>query len=132
MMTIQRMFIPLAAALAACVATSAQAKLPAPSAEVQATAAVAARKAAWGDKIAGYQLCKAQDRVAALVLAKAASAGKPLQPGAMPACADPGPFVDAEPAKPIEAAGAHSPSTTAIGPPSTKQPDAVIKPAAKP
>jgi hypothetical protein len=41
------------------------AKLPAPTEEAQAAAAEAKNKAAWADKIAAYQLCRAQDKVAA-------------------------------------------------------------------
>ena len=45
-------------------------------------------------------------------------------PVVIPACADPGPFampvVTPVAAKPLEAAGAHSPSGTAVSPPSTK------------
>lgn len=130
-MTTQRMQNLFVAALAASVVGLAHARLPAPSAEAQAAAALAAHKAAWSDKVASYQLCKAQDRVAALVLAQARSTGKPLQPSATPACGDPGQY-EAAPVKPIEAAGAHSPAATAISPPSTKQPDAVAKPATKP
>lgn len=111
---------------------AAQAKLPAPSDEAKAAAAAAAEKAAWGDKVAAYQLCQSQDKVANHYLAQARAAGKSIAvPMATAPCSDPGPFVVAE-AKPIEAAGAHSPAATAIGPPSTKQPDAVANPAKKP
>ena len=57
-------------ALVACVAAAATiclpaaAKLPALSDEAKAKAAEAAAKTAWGDKIAGFQLCKSQDRSA--------------------------------------------------------------------
>jgi predicted phage gp36 major capsid-like protein len=84
-------------------ATLAVAKLPPPSDEAKAKAAETAAKAAWTDKVGGYQLCMAMDRVAARYLAEAAKAGKAVQPTPTPACADPGPFVYAPPAaNPIE------------------------------
>jgi hypothetical protein len=66
------------------------AKLPALSDEAKAKAAEAAAKTAWTGKLEAYQLCKAQDKVAAR--------NKPAVKGAKPAavastCADPGPFV---------------------------------------
>ena len=91
------------------------AKLPPLSDEAKAKAAEAAAKAAWGDKVGAYQLCQAQNKVAADYLAEA---GKSMQPTPTPACVEPGPFVYTPAAKPIEAAGAHSPAATATGPPS--------------
>jgi hypothetical protein len=79
--------------------TMALAKLPAPSDEARAKAAEAAAKAAWSGKLAAYQLCKVQDRVAADYLARAKAAGKDVgsaTPG--PACVDPGPFSYVPPA----------------------------------
>jgi hypothetical protein len=108
----------LALALAA---PSAAAKLPAPSEEAKAKAAEAAAKAAHGNKVADFQLCKAQDRVAALYQAEAKKSGKEVKaPVETKACTDPGPF---EP-KPIEVSGAHSPPATAVAPPSTTMPAA--------
>ena len=102
------------------------AKLPAPSDEAKAKAAEAAAKTAWTGKVDAYALCKAQDKAAA----KAAKAGKAQKPVATPPCADPGAFVYTPavpaPAKPLEAAGAHSPATTATAPPSTKVPAAAL------
>ncbi len=111
------------------------AKLPTPvlTDEAKAKAAEAAAKTAWSGKVDAYQLCKSQDKVAAAYYKSAKAAGKETKPpAAAPACADPGAFVytPAE-AKPIEAAGAHSPAGTATSPPSTKQPDAVANPAKK-
>jgi hypothetical protein len=115
------------------ISTLAVAKLAPPSDEAKAKAAETAAKAAWTDKVSGYQLCMAMDRVAARYLAEAGKAGKAVQPTPTPACADPGPFVYAPPAaKPIEAAGAHSPPATAVSPPSTKAPAAEMAPAKKP
>jgi hypothetical protein len=70
-------------------AGAALAKLPAPSDEVKAKAAEAAAKTAWTGKLEAYQLCKAQDKVAART--------KPVVKGAKPVapastCVDPGPF----------------------------------------
>ena len=104
---------------------SAFAKLPAPSEEAKAKAAEAAARTAWSNKVAAYQLCQSMDRVAQGYLARARAAGKTLEPVPTPACADPGPFSYTPPtARPIEAAGAHSPPQTAATPPSTTQPAA--------
>jgi hypothetical protein len=91
----------------ALLAGTALAKLPATSDEAKAKAAEAAAKAAWGDKVAGYQLCKSQDKVAATYIAQARKDGKPVTPTATPPCTDPGPFVYA-PAVPASAAAAAS------------------------
>lgn len=112
-------------------ATAAGAKLPPPSDEAKAKAAETAAKNAWNDKVAAYKLCQSMDKVAARYAAEAKSAGKEVKPTATPACADPGPFVYTPPqAKPLEAAGAHSPPGTATSPPNTKTPSAEQKPAA--
>jgi hypothetical protein len=111
----------------AVICTAALAKLPPVSDEAKAKAAEAAAKAAWGDKVAGFKLCKVMDHVAAVYLADAKKAGKDVKPVATPACADPGPFAN----PPLEAAGAHSPPTTAKGPPSTSTPAAAQDPAKK-
>jgi hypothetical protein len=71
-------------------AGAALAKLPALSDEAKAKAAEAAAKTAWTGKLEAFQLCKAQDKVAAR--------SKPVVKGAKPAapassCVDPGPFV---------------------------------------
>lgn len=132
-------------ALAACGA--ALAKIPAPVLDdaAKAKAAEAAAKTAWQGKVDAWQLCKAQDRVAAYyqkasgkAAAKpaakdakaatppAAAAGGTPVAGAAPApCTDPGPFAYTPPEqKPLEASGAHSPPGTASSPPSTPVPAA--------
>ncbi len=117
------------------ISTVAMAKLPAPSDEAKAKAAEAAALAAWTGKSEGYQLCKSQDKVAASYFKSSRSAGKePKLPTPTTPCAEPGAFAYSPPeaAKPLEASGAHSPATTAAGPPSGKQPDAVLNPAKKP
>ncbi len=76
---------------AACVVSvSALAKLPPPSDEAKAKAAEAAAKAAHGNKVAAFQLCKSMDKVAAHYQKTNKSAAKPVP---MPPCADPGPYV---------------------------------------
>jgi len=126
----------LFASLLMAASTVALAKIPAPvlTDEAKAKAAEAAAKTAWAGRVEAYQLCKAQDKVAASYYKTAKAAGKETKPAAaVPPCADPGPFAYVPPeAKPIEAAGAHSPAATATSPPSTKQPDAVVNPAKKP
>ena len=70
------------------------AKLPALSDEAKAKAAEAVAKTAWSDKVAGFQLCQAQDRVAGAYYAAMKKEGKDAKPAvATPPCADPGPFV---------------------------------------
>ncbi|WP_431095288.1 hypothetical protein [Polaromonas aquatica] len=119
--------------LLAVASAASLAKLPPLSDEAKAKAAEAAAKTAWTGKVEAYLLCKSQDKVAASYYKTAKAAGKETKPAAAaPACADPGPFAYTPPAaKPIEAAGAHSPAGTAGSPPSTKQPDAVGNPAKK-
>ena len=73
---------------ASCIA---QAKLPTPTEEQKAAAAAAKDKQAWTDRVAAYKLCLAQDRVAAQYFMPKGSGGKPS--AALPACADPGPYV---------------------------------------
>ena len=110
------------------------AKLPPPSDEVKAKAPEVAAKAAWAGKVDAYQLCKSQDKVAAGYYKSAKADGKETKPAvATPACADPGVFAYTSPeaAKPLEAAGAHSPAATATSPPSSKTPAAAIAPAKK-
>ncbi|GAQ30035.1 signal peptide protein [Ralstonia sp. NT80] len=83
------------AAAALCVASGlATAKLPAPTEEQKAKAEVDKAKATWSDKVAAFQLCKAQDKTAAAY--QAGGKGAHTQPGT--ACADPGPFVPPTPA----------------------------------
>lgn len=129
----------LSALVLALAVPMAWAKLPPPAAtpEAKAKAAEAAAKTAWNGKVDSYKLCQAQDRVAAKYRASATAAGKPVPAApATPPCADPGSFVFTPPpppadAKPIEAAGAHSPATTAASPPSTVQPASVVNPTPK-
>jgi len=77
---------------ASLLSATAWAKLPPPSDEAKAKAAEAAAKTAHAAKVEAYQLCKAQDRVAAHYR-KSTKAGKDDKPVATAPCADPGPFV---------------------------------------
>ena len=117
------------------VSVTALAKLPPLSDEAKVKAADTAARSAWSGKVDGYLLCKSTDKVAASYYMTAKAAGKETKPPtATPPCADPGAYAALPPEapKPIEAAGAHSPTATAASPPSTKQPDAVVNPAKKP
>ncbi|MCE9660931.1 MAG: hypothetical protein K8R60_20580 [Burkholderiales bacterium] len=134
------------ALLSAALALPVLAKLPPQTDEAKAAAAETAAKAAWVDKVGAYKLCLAQDRVAdgykksgktasstaasAVPMAAPASGAAPL-PVVIPTCADPGPYVAAVTpavAKPLEAAGAHSPPGPAVSPPNTKATSAQISP----
>ncbi|MHB1198712.1 MAG: hypothetical protein ACYCZ6_03970 [Polaromonas sp.] len=84
----------LIVSLLASASALALAKLPSPSDEAKAKAAEAAAKAAWAGTVGAYQLCKAQDKVAADYFKSAKAAGKETRTAAAtPACADPGAFV---------------------------------------
>jgi len=102
----------LIALLGMSLAGAALAKLPPLSPEAQAKADEAKHKTAWSDKVAAYQLCQAQDRVAAAyrkakgaqpkepAAAPADAAAAPAAPAAsaapaIPPCQDPGPYVAA-------------------------------------
>jgi hypothetical protein len=145
--------ILLTAALLAC--SVALAKLPAPDDAAKAKAAETSAKAAWQAKLDGYQLCKAQDKVAAAYqktsgkavpkaqanpappvaaasAAASAAAGTPVAYKPPAPCADPGPFAYNPPEqKPLETAGAHSPTGTAASPPSVKPNSSEMAPAKK-
>jgi hypothetical protein len=128
------------------------AKLPPLDDAAKAKAAETAAKNAWQAKVDGYQLCRAQDKVAArfgagktsakaapasaasaaAAPAVAASGTTPVSTAAIPPCLDPGPFAYNPPdQKPLETSGAHSPTGTAASPPSVKQDSAEMKPAQK-
>lgn len=144
------------ALLAAC--GLALAKLPAPQLDdaAKAKAAETTAKAAWQAKVDGYLLCKSQDKVvaayqktsgkavpkaakpapapvaAASAAAPAASGTTPVAYKPLPPCQDPGPFAYNPPEqKPLETAGAHSPSGTAASPPSVKPNSAEMAPTPK-
>jgi hypothetical protein len=109
---------------ASCLPGLAFATLPPPSDEAKVKAAETAAKTAWDDKVALYKLCVASDRTAAEYRSGLKAAGKDVPPPvATPPCTDPGPYVahmTPSTSKPLEAAGAHSPSGPAASPPNTK------------
>jgi hypothetical protein len=104
------------------------ARIPPPTEAAKAAADEAKAKSSWSDKVAAYKLCLVQDRVAARYRQSVAAQGKQASTQALPQalptppCTDPGPYVSVETplaSKPLEASGAHSPSGTAVHPPST-------------
>jgi hypothetical protein len=108
----------LALAGLAALTPTAQAKLPTPSEEAKAAAAAAKDKQAWSDKVAAYKLCLSQDKIAAYYF-KHKGAAAPKLTVAVPACADPGPYVaqvaathevGVADAKPVPEAGAKQPA----------------------
>ncbi len=113
----------LVAIAASAIAFAAAAKLPALNDEAKAKAAETANKTGWSDKVAAYQLCQTQDKIAASYRKTAATAGKAASAAdPTPGCVDPGAYtpVTPEASKPLEASGAHSPPGTATSPPSNK------------
>ena len=121
------MKIAIVAALAAVLAPVALAKLPPLSDEAKAKAAEAAAKTAWSGKVDAYQLCRAQDRVAAFFFKSAKAAGKEARPPVeTPACVDPGPFVYT----PV-AAAAPAPAPAAPAPAAAPAPTTAAAPAGK-
>jgi len=85
------------------------AKLPAPTPEQQAAAALNAAKAAHAGKVGAYTLCMSQNKVADDYIKQQKAKGKVYTPEATPPCVNPGPFVPppavaAAPAQPAAAA----------------------------
>ncbi len=81
------------AAGALAIAAAGAAKLPAPTPEQQAAAALNAAKAAHAAKVDAYTLCMSQSKVAEAYIKEQKAAGKAYTPEATPACVNPGPFV---------------------------------------
>lgn len=125
-----RILTLIALAAGATFTTGALAKLPAPTEAQQAKAAETKARAAWSDKVAAYQLCRAQDKAASHYYAESKAHGKETRaPSQTAACADPGPFVAptaAMPAAPAPAvaatAGTAKPSTPGAVQSSAKAP----------
>ena len=69
------------------------AKLPPPTPEQQAAAALNAAKAAHAAKVDAYTLCVSQTKVADAYIKEQKAQGKAFTPEATPACVSPGPFV---------------------------------------
>jgi hypothetical protein len=82
------------ALMALAMSGAALAKLPPTSEQAQAAAAAAKDKTAWSDKVAAYQLCMTQDKVAAYYFKAKKANAKPS--GDIPACVNPGPYVAAQ------------------------------------
>ncbi len=74
-------------------AAAGSAKLPAPTPEQQAAAALNAAKAAHAGKVDAYTLCLSQAKVADEYIKQQKAKGKAYTPEATPACVNPGPFV---------------------------------------
>jgi hypothetical protein len=103
---------------------SAAAKLPPPDDAAKAKAAETAARAAWQAKVDGYQLCKAQDRVAALYKANAAKQARTAPAGtALPVSTTPAPRAAASAAAaPAAGAGAAGTPVAAAPPPPCQDP----------
>lgn len=108
----KRLLLPVTLAIACGFAA---AKLPPPDDAAKAKAAETAAKAAWQAKVDGYQLCKAQDRVAARYRTDAAKQPKPAPAGtAMPVATAAAPQAGASAAAAPAAAGASAAGTPAV------------------
>ena len=94
-------------------AGAAVAKLPPVSPEAQAKADEARQKTAWTDKVAAYQLCKAQDKLAAAYRQKK---GGDAAPATASAASTPAPAAPASASAPADAAGQSAPPAVAAAP----------------
>jgi hypothetical protein len=74
-------------------AAAGSAALPPPTPEQQAAAALSAAKAAHAGKVAAYQLCMSQTKIADQYIKEQKAKGKVYTPEATPPCVNPGPFV---------------------------------------
>ena len=83
--------IVLAVSALACAVVVA--KLPDPTPEQKAAAALNAAKSAHSAKVDSYQTCLVQHKIADAYVKTQRAQGKTYTPEATPACADPGPFV---------------------------------------
>lgn len=111
----KRLLLPATLAIACGFAA---AKLPPPDDAAKAKAAETAARAAWQAKVDGYQLCKAQDRVAALYKANAARQPKPAAAGtAMPVATAPAPQAGASAAAAPAVGGGAAGTPVAAAPP---------------
>jgi hypothetical protein len=112
--------------IAACglaFAAAGLAKLPAPTPEQQAAAALNAAKAAHAGKVDAYTLCLSQTKVADSYIKEQKANGKAYTAEATPACVNPGPFVPPA-AVPVAAA---APAQPAAAPAAPAQPPAAPK-----
>lgn len=98
------MLIVLAAACGS--AQTVLAKLPPPTDAQKAKAEDTKARAAWADKVAAYQLCNAQDKVAAHYFSDMKARGKDVRPPAQAAaCANPGAYTPPVAATPDPSTG---------------------------
>jgi hypothetical protein len=122
----KKIAIAVAGIAALIAAGTSLAKLPAPSDEAKAKADEAKAKTAWGDKVAAYKLCLAQDKVAGNYRKVKGKDAKPATE--TPACQDPGPYVTpVAPVAPVASAppapataAASSPAASKAAPPPKK------------
>lgn len=94
------------------VAAAGIAKLPAPTPEQQAAAALNSAKSAHAAKVEAHQLCVLQASIADAYIKEQKAKGKVYTPEATPACANPGPFV----APAMTPVGATPPAQAAAAP----------------
>ena len=114
-LTMKRMLMLIALAAGAVGTQGALAKLPPPTDAQQAKSAETKARTAWADKVAAFQLCKSQDRIAARYYGDMKARGNATHdPVQTAACADPGPFV--APEAPAAAAPATAVQSTAKAP----------------
>jgi len=90
------------------ISSSSFAKLPDPSPEAKAAAALTAAKNAHNDKVSAYQLCLAQDKVAKKYASKPQAGEKAIE---TPPCKDPGKF---EPPAELAVAPVAAPAVAAV------------------
>jgi hypothetical protein len=106
-------FLMLIALATGTVGTQAAlAKLPPLTDAQKAKAEETKARTAWADKVAAFQLCKAQDKTAARYYSDMKASGKETRaPAQTAACADPGPFAPPEaPAASAASAAVQSPA----------------------
>jgi hypothetical protein len=89
----------VATVLALGMAGAALAKLPAPTDAQKAAAAEAAAKAGHANKVAAYQLCEAENRIATRYIEEQKAKGNTVTPQLTKGCENPGPFQPAAAAK---------------------------------
>lgn len=94
------------------------AKLPPPTDEAKAKADEVKAKTAWSDKVAAFQLCKSQDKVAERYHKENKQAASTKDFKAVK-CEDPGPFAYTPPVPPSIAPGG---AATGTAPPPTSEP----------
>lgn len=109
----------LIAMLGMALAGVAGAKLPAATPEAQAKAEEAKQKTAWTDKVAAFQLCKAQDKVAGDYRQKKGNVAPAVAPAAAPAAVAPVPATAVPAVLPVTAAATTAAATPAATTPAT-------------